>query len=161
MQCQIKELDEKELFNSVEIIRASFDPIAKEFNVTEEKHPFFAAFITNSKLMEVFSCGMMMFGIFIDSKQVGFVALEKKDNSIYFIKMLSVLPEYRHNGYGKELLDYSKEKVKELNGSKILIFLIYENKRLLNWYERYGFVQTGLKKLDDLPFTNCFMEFIV
>lgn len=158
---QIKKLTEEETLNSTDVIRESFYHIAKDFNLTEEKHPHFAAFITRDILEEAFLRGVEMFGLFIESKQVGFVALEKKDNSAYYIKMLSVLPEYRHNGYGRMLLDYSLKMVKEYDGSKILIFLIFENKILLNWYEQYGFIQTGLRKLDNLPFTNCDMELIL
>lgn len=71
---------------------------------------------------------------------------------------LSILPEYRHKGYGKELLDVCKNKVKELGGNKITIGIIEENTKLKEWYIAYGFIQTGTRKFGHLPFTVGFME---
>lgn len=71
---------------------------------------------------------------------------------------LSVLPEFRHKGYGKELLDICKSKVKELGANKITIGIIEENTKLKEWYTAYGFIHTGTRKFGHLPFTVGFME---
>lgn len=71
---------------------------------------------------------------------------------------LSILPEFRHKGYGKELLDICKNKVKELGGNKITIGIIEENTRLKEWYTAYGYIHTDTSKFELLPFTVGFME---
>jgi ribosomal protein S18 acetylase RimI-like enzyme len=77
---------------------------------------------------------------------------------VYEMNEVSVLPGYRHFGYGKELLDFSKAKVKELRGSKITIGIVEENVVLKDWYIANGFVHIGTKQFEHLPFTVGFME---
>ena len=76
----------------------------------------------------------------------------------YEMNNVSVLPEWRHYGYGKKLLDFCKIKVKELGGSKITIGIVEENTVLKDWYIANGFVYTGTKKFDHLPLTVGFMD---
>jgi len=40
----------------------------------------------------------------------------------------------------------------------ITIGIIEENTRLKEWYKAYGFVHTGTKKFEHMPFTAGFME---
>ncbi len=62
------------------------------------------------------------------------------------LNRLSVLPSWRHIGLRqKKLLDFCKEKVRELRGNKIILDLIEENTVLKNWYAANGFVHTGTK----------------
>lgn len=72
---------------------------------------------------------------------------------------LAVLPEYRHLGIGKELVDYAITYAKNILGAnKIKIGIVEENTILKEWYEKIGFVHTGTKKFEHLPFTVGFME---
>ena len=73
---------------------------------------------------------------------------------------LAVLPEYRHNGFGKLLLDHAKDVVKASGGNVIKIGIIEESTVLKNWYIANGFVHTGTKKFDHLPFTSGYLEWI-
>ena len=50
------------------------------------------------------------------------------------VKQMNMLPEYRHNGFGKLLLDHAKETVKFLGGNTIKIGIIEESTVLKNWY---------------------------
>ena len=92
---------------------------------------------------------------------VGFASLTKIEGGTYEMNDVAILPEYRHYGYGKELLDFCKDKVAELRGAKITIGIIEENSVLKQWYAANGFIHTGTKILDGLPFTVGFMEWIV
>ena len=72
---------------------------------------------------------------------------------------LAVLPEYRHLGIGKELVDYAITYSKNILGAnKIKIGIVEENTILKEWYEKIGFVHTGTQKFEHLPFTVGFME---
>ena len=59
-----------------------------------------------------------------------------------------------------DLQTYAKNKVKLLGGSKIKIGIIEESTILKNWYIENGFVHTGIKKFDHLPFTSGYLEWI-
>jgi ribosomal protein S18 acetylase RimI-like enzyme len=102
-----------------------------------------------------------MYGLFNDKQLVGYVSLSKENDGVFELHNLAVLPEYRHFGYGRQLLDLCKEKAKEHGKNKITLGIIEENIVLKNWYAANGFVHTGTKKFEHLPFTVGFMEWEV
>ena len=114
-----------------------------------------------SRLYNDYQKGCLMYAIYSNTEIVGFVQLLKKENGAYELEKLAVLPDYRHNGYGKQLIDFCKDKVKKLGGDKITIGIIEENKRLKNWYILNGFIHTGTKLFHYLPFTVGFMEMLI
>lgn len=99
-----------------------------------------------------------MFGLFKENIQIGFVAIESADPKTFYLEKLAVLPEYRHYGYGKKLLDFVFNYVKNKNGSIISIGIINDNNILKDWYLSNGFTEKSTKEIKHLPFTVCFME---
>ena len=80
------------------------------------------------------------------------------NDEIFFIEKLSVNPDYRHNGYGKELMEFAHNYIEKNNGQIISIGIIDENKILKEWYKTLGYCEIGTKKYEHLPFTVCFLE---
>ncbi|HHX27620.1 MAG TPA: GNAT family N-acetyltransferase, partial [Firmicutes bacterium] len=119
------------------------------------------SFITNERLADRIREGYYPYGYFVNGRLVGFVSLTDLGGGVFELNNLDVLPEHRRRGYGKELLDFCKEKMKELGGCKITIGIIEENTVLRDWYAANGFVHTGTKKFDHMPFTAGFMEWRV
>ena len=154
----IKELNKSDLSLAAEVIRAGFSTVAIEFGLTEQNCPNHTSFITTDRIQNHFNLGWPMYGLYQDKKLVGYVALLKESGGIYELHNLAVLPEYRHKGYGKQLLDYCKSRVKEQGGNKIAIGIIEENTILKYWYATNGFVHTGIKKFAHLPFAAGYME---
>lgn len=102
-----------------------------------------------------------MFALYAGKKTIGYVSLSKENDHTFKLHNLSVLPEYReyrHKGFGKQLLTFAKEKVLSLGGSAIKIGMIEESNALKNWCLSNGFVHTGTKKQERLPFTNGYLE---
>ncbi|MCL2351304.1 MAG: GNAT family N-acetyltransferase [Firmicutes bacterium] len=156
----IKQLDISELPNAVEVIRASFATVADELGLTEQNCPGFTAFSTTTeRLRSQFDLGWRMYGFYNESRLAGYAAISKADNGAYEIHNLAVLPECRHKGYGKRLLDFCIGKVKEMGGIKIEIGIVEENTVLKNWYAANGFTHTGAKRFDFFPFTCGYMEY--
>lgn len=147
-----------ELEQSAQVIRDSFITVANELNLTKENSPTNPAFLEVASLLSLQEKGVVFYGLFLDLAQIGFVAIEKASDGVYYLEKLAVLPEYRHCGYGRELLDFAFKQVQKKNGRKVSIALIDENTRLKNWYQEYGFKETGKKLFPHLPFTVCFME---
>ena len=144
-----------------EVIRDSFATVAQEFNLTKENCPGHTSFITDERLASKKKDGYYPFGYFVDGKLVGFASLTNIGGGTYEMNDVAILPEHRHFGYGKSLLHFCKEKVKELGGSKISIGIMEDNIALKEWYAANGFMHTGTKKIDSLPFTVGFMEWEV
>jgi ribosomal protein S18 acetylase RimI-like enzyme len=149
--------DEHDLKKSVEVIRASFKTVAAELKLTQNNCPTHPSLITLDRLLELKNKARL-FGLFLNDLQVGFVAIEKADDTLYYLDKLAVLPEHRHKGYGKKLVQLVLSDVKEHKGEKVALGMINESAILKNWYQQLGFMEVGTKSFEHLPFTVCFME---
>ena len=154
----IKQIEKKHIDECVDVIKNSFLTVAKEFNITKDNAPRYVAFATdNSKLSEQLENGTEIYAYFIDDNIAGVYSLSEYKNECE-ISNLCVLPKYRHRGIGNALLVYAFNKAKELDCQKITISIVAENKILKNWYEKYGFATTHIKKYDFFPFTCEYMQ---
>jgi ribosomal protein S18 acetylase RimI-like enzyme len=154
---EIREITSEKLDASVAIIRAAFGTVAKEMGYTEDIVPVFPAFTTVEKLKALRDRGAVFFGLFLDCKQVGFVAAENESGK-YYIKRLSVPPEYRHGGFGRQLVNHIIEYIKGRGHHKLHLTMVDENPVLKNWYKAMGFKETSVQKFEHLPFMVSFME---
>ena len=153
----MRELTGGSLKKSVAIIRSAFGKVAAELGITVENAPMFPAFITLERLEEMRARGAVFFGLFIDGRQAGVVAVEKRDTGDYYLERLAVLPEYWRGGLGRELVDFIIDYVRELGVKKLYLGMVNEHTVLKNWYQSMGFIEIELKKFEHLPFTVCFM----
>lgn len=149
----------KQLKFAQQIIVRSFSTVAQEFGITKKNCPNHTSFITLKKLKKQYTDKRNMFLYVKDNKYIGYFSINKKDNGVYELDNLCVLPEFRHCSAGREMIKYAKKYVKDnLNGNKITIGIIDENAVLKKWYETLGFIYSGNKKFDNMPFTVGFME---
>lgn len=154
----IRKIKYEELDACAELIRDSFATVAEQFHLTRQNCPTNGAFIERSWLETEWHKGILMYGLFCDQGMAGFMQLEQKSPDVYELKKLAVKPEYRHLGFGATLLSFARKTAIELTAIKITIGIIEENIILKEWYGVKGFVHTGTKKFDHLPFTVGFME---
>jgi len=154
----IFEIRQTQLEEAAETIRASFATVAAEFGITKQNFPNHTSFITGEKLQSNFNQGWLMYGVYDNKRIVGYVSLSNENGNVYKLHNLAVLPEYRHKGYGKQLLNFCKTKAAELGGNKIKIDIIEENFVLKSWYIDNGFIHIGTITVENLPFTVGMLE---
>lgn len=77
------------------------------------------------------------------------VNLQQHDNKIY-LGMFSVSPRLQGGGIGKKILQAAEEYAIHLKCTSIYMSVISVRTELINWYKRYGYVDTGERK----PFTE-------
>jgi len=142
----------------ISVISGSFMTVAKDFNLTKESVPTNPAFIELDAIIKMREKGIEMYGIYLADKCVGFVAIEKANEEVYRLEKLAVLPGYRHHGYGKELIDFVFNRVSDLGGKVVSIAIINDSVILKQWYIENGFIESGRKVFEHLPFEVCFME---
>ena len=140
-----------------EVIRKSFATVAQEYGLTIQNCPAHWSFKTDKQLAETIKNGCP-FGYFIDGKLIGFVALTNISDEVYEMNAVSILPEYRHLGYGKALLDFCKRKCQESGMKKIVISLADTDTIVKEWYVANGFIHTGTKNFEHLPLPVGYME---
>ncbi|GAB4161621.1 MAG: hypothetical protein Fur003_4920 [Candidatus Dojkabacteria bacterium] len=68
----------------------------------------------------------------------------------YYIEDLAVTEKYRSQGIGKQLLDYAQNHAKSKGFKKFGIGVLSANKRVLDYYIRYGFEVYGIELNKDI-----------
>ena len=155
----IKEIvGEDELRNSASVVRDSFKTVASAFALTRKNCPTHPSFVTVGQLNELRRKGLKFLGLFLGDTQIGFVAVEKADKSLYYIEKLAVLLQHRHKGYGTTLMEFALNYVQKSKGERVSLGIIDEHTVLKNWYKAMEFKEVLTRKYDHLPFTVCFME---
>lgn len=151
---------EQDLSTRVKVLNLSHGTIAGDFNFTKEDNPTNNAFIDEKTLREQLNNGIELYGLKMNNRLVGCIAIEKskREPSTYYIEKVSVLPEFRHQGIGVRLMDFATAKIKDAGGQIISIALIDSNTKLKKWYLSQGFIETGFKDFEHLPFRVCFMR---
>lgn len=158
MNVSISEVKASELQTCLDVIHQSFRTVADQFGLTKENCPKHTSFIPLSFLETQKNWGWNMYALYAGKIIIGYMSLSKESDNAFELHNLAVLPEYRHNGFGKLLLDHAKDVVKSLGGNVIKIGIIEESTVLKNWYIANGFVHTGTKKFNHLPFTSGYLE---
>ena len=149
----IYEVEYGELNECLNVIQKSCKTVADQFGLTEDNCPQYTSFMKIESLEAQMNNGWLMYALYAGKKIIGYMSLSKLDDGIFELHNLSVLPEYRHKGFGKQLLDYAKNIVKSLGGNTINISLVEEDAVMKDWYIANGFTYTGIKKIEHLPFT--------
>jgi RimJ/RimL family protein N-acetyltransferase len=156
----IREVKREEISLCANIIKKSFKTVADEYGFTEENAPRFTAFATTDERLYWHMDGehRPMYVFEVDGVLCGYYSLLLQDNNECELNNLAVLPEYRHKGMGKELLEHSFKIARSKGCSLMNIGIVEENTRLRKWYEDNGAVHVGTKKLDFFPFTFGYMK---
>ena len=131
-----------ELKKSLEIIIRTYKDRDEKMNLSKENNHRHSN-MTYDELKERLDNGIKMYGYYNEEKIIAYLSLEEKEDEIK-IRDIVVLPEYQNKGIGRILLDWSKEKTIKSNKSKLILCFIYDNKKLKEWYEKYGFKVTEI-----------------
>ena len=156
----IRKVNEQELSNCVNVIKESFITVANDFGLTIENAPRFTAFATTEDRLKWHFLGenRPMYVFFDKDTIVGYYSLLLQENNECELNNLCVIPTYRHQGIGEELLKNAFEVAKEFGCETMNIGIVEENKVLRTWYETFGFVHVGTKIFDFFPFTCGYMK---
>ena len=151
----INKIDNSKLNDCLNIIKISYKDRNKRLGFDEnEGH----AKMTFEEINEMYDNNIQMYAYFLEGRIIGFISFRIEESYIK-IKDLIVLPEFQKEGIGTELINFAKEYLK-YNDKKILkLGLIYENKELLNWYQKQGFVLTDVIEYPNAVLKNAKMEY--
>ena len=139
----IKEITNyNELKESLEIIIKTYKDRDEKMNLSNENNRRHSS-MTYEELKERFDNEIKMYGYYNEEKLIAYLSLEEKEDEIK-IRDIVVLPEYQNKGIGRILLDWAKEQTIKSKKSKLILRFIYDNKKLKEWYEKYGFSVTEI-----------------
>lgn len=151
---------EKDLSEIVLVLNVSHATVAIKFGFTKENNPSNNAFIDEPALRSQLNKGIELYALSVNRKIIGCIAIEKssRETGLFYIEKVSVVPEYRNQGYGLHLMNFATAKIKESGGSAVSVALIDPHTKLKKWYAEQGFIETGTRDFEHLPFRVCFMN---
>jgi ribosomal protein S18 acetylase RimI-like enzyme len=150
----------EQLINSAYRGETSKQGWTTEANLLEGKR------ITEDELVEIIQNKNNTILKYTDSNQIiGSVLLINKGNKLY-LGMLTVSPELQNSGIGKKLLQEAEVHALALGLPKIVMTVISIREELIAWYNRHGYVDTGVREPFPLNDTDAIianqpLEFIV
>ena len=108
----------------VQVLNVSHCTVAKDFGFTKDNNPTNNAFINESTLRTQLNKGIDLYSMSIDNKLIGCIAIEKsaKEIDTFYIEKVSVIPEFRNQGFGVKLMDFATSKIKGFGGKSIFVF---------------------------------------
>ena len=156
----IRKMNREEIPACVDLIRKSFMTVADEFGFTAENASRFTAFsISEERLLWQLDQEHRPMFVFEDAGVIcGYYSLTIMEDHRCELNNLAVLPEYRHRGIGRRLLEHSFTTAHSMNCTLMIIGIVEENSRLRRWYETFGAVHVGTRKFDFFPFTCGYMK---
>ena len=156
----IREVKREDIPSCVNLIRTSFMTVADEYGFTEENAPRFTAFAISADRLywHMDQEHRPMFAAEEDSILCGYYSLLIQENGECELNNLAVLPQYRHRGIGKQLLEHSYTTAKSLGCHTMNIGIVEENTVLRKWYERNGAIHIRTQKFDFFPFTCGYLK---
>ncbi len=156
----IREVVCEDIPTCVNVIKKSFQTVADEFGFTVNNAPRFTAFATTEeRLYWQFDGEHRPMFVFCDNEIIcGYYSLYIQNNNKCELNNLAVLPEYRHKGIGKCLLNHAIKTAKEMGCNTLDIGIVEENVVLRKWYEENGAIHVGTQKFDFFPFTCGYMK---
>lgn len=154
---KIKQANKSDISVLVTLLRDSFIGVAQKYGLTIENCPKHVAFYTKKRLDEDLTKGMKYYILYVDDEPCGCVALIPAKSGVCYLGRLAVLPKHRNKGYGKMLVNHIFEQALKIRVKRVEIGMVSKDRKLKNWYRKFGFKNNGTKKFDDFPFIIAFM----
>jgi len=159
MSSKIRICTEEDAQVLAEIIRRSFQDVAKRFGLTPENTPRHPSNCTVDWIRNDMEDGVTYFAIGANNHVVGCVALEKANSEVCYLERLAVLPNQRIRGFGKALVNHVLSEVKLLGVNYVSTGIIAEQTELKNWYKGFKFVGGESQEFPHLPFRVTFVSY--
>ncbi|MBU2627787.1 MAG: GNAT family N-acetyltransferase [Proteobacteria bacterium] len=157
----IQPADNKDFQTLSRLIRQSYQDVAQRFNLTIENCPKHPSNCSEEWIKKDFNRGVAYHILLKDGMPAGCAALEKADAKVSYLERLAVLPEFRHNGLGRQLVVHMLNQARQMDAKTISIGIIAEQKELKKWYEALGFSLVEIKNFDHLPFQVALMNIVL
>jgi len=124
---------------------------------TTEAHFLEGTRISENELKEIFQNTNNTILIYQENQKIiGTVLLTNKQTELY-LGMLTISPELQNSGLGKKLLQAAEDFANNLQLPKIVMTVISIRIELIAWYNRNGYVDTGIRE----PFPSNFNDVVL
>ena len=95
--------------------------------------------VSKKKFFKVLDTGFVRL-FFLENNFIGYVSfnVERDHKDSYLINDIHIVKQFQKKGYGTKILKFVEDKVNELNGQKLKVFVFKANPSI-NFYKKIGF----------------------
>jgi N-acetylglutamate synthase-like GNAT family acetyltransferase len=140
------------------LIRNSFLDIAERFNLTPQNCPTHPSNCKTEWIESALKKGVKYYILEKKNVPCGCVALERAQSDVFYLERLSVLPQFRRNGFGEAMVNHAVNEAKRLGAHRIEIGIISDHVELREWYKKFGFSVKKEAQFKHLPFKVTFLS---
>lgn len=151
MSIKIIQLTQGQLLGYLSVIRRSFHTVAEQYQLPEENCVASGSFIKMDQLMSDYRRGVKLFGCLCDGHTAGYMQLETTAPGKFTLDKVAVLPEYRGQGIGAQMLEFAIDHAAHHGGQTLTVSVFAIDTSLVEWYRRHGFVLRDTMTRPDLP----------
>jgi len=155
----IRSAQKSDMPTLVDLIRRSFQDVARRFGLNRENCPTHPSLYTEERMTADFEKGVTYYILENEGVPAGCAALEKASPDLCYLERLGVLPDKRENGFGKSLVEHVFTEAQAFGAKKISIGIIADHRELKSWYAKIGFEEGETREFNHLPFRVTFMEY--
>ena len=150
-------LDDADLISGT--IAASFEDVARRFDLTRANCPTHPSFYTRQKAADDLGRGLCYYIAELDGRPAGCAAIEQPNDTTCYLERLAVQPFERRRGIGQTLVEKVLAEATARRAGEVGIAIIAAHADLRRWYEKIGFVVTETKRFPHLPFSVTFLNY--
>jgi GNAT superfamily N-acetyltransferase len=158
----VREITREELSVSAQILLEAFirsRPI--RLSAGPGYQPYYA------RLEEDVHTEAKLFGAFLDGVPGGFMEIDAKDEEVFEVRQLCVLPAYQKQGCGQTMLDTAVSLIRSFGGVAVVGAMLEGKQWMKDWFTRNGFweevsgrpegfpCQVSLLQKDLIPSPQC------
>jgi len=158
MEFLIRDATNKDITLLATLIRNSFLDIAERFNLTPQNCPTHPSNCKTEWIESALKKGIKYYILEKKNVPCGCVALERAQSDVFYLERLSVLPQFRRNGFGEAMVNHAVNEAKRLGAHRIEIGIISDHIKLREWYKIFGFSVKNENQFEHLPFKVTFMS---
>ncbi len=153
----IKQATQTDVFTLTELIRASYQDVAKRFQLTLENAPTHPSNCQEQWIESALKKGIGYYILYNNQIPCGCVALEHVNPQLCYLERLGVTPQNRRKGVGQALVEHTFQQAKQRGTLRVEIGIISEDIDLMKWYQKIGFSVKETAYFPHLPFEVTFM----
>lgn len=155
----IRDAKPSDISQITNVIRRSYATVAERYGLTPSNCPKHPSNCSSSWIDSDIARGVKYYVIESDNEIIGCMALEKASEQTCYLERLAVIPEKRNNGVGSFLVNDFIKKASGIGVNTVGIGIISKQDDLRKWYQKIGFIETGQKSFEHLPFDVAFLEY--
>jgi len=142
------------------LIRSAFREQVEILGLCEPDWPNYVGFDTEAAVLRRMAAGVDVALASEDDERMGTISWRLRGNDAVAgeILRLAILPAYRRNGHGHELMAYAETQLLMAGALVARLSIVTQFGRLQAYYEQQGYAVVEVGRVASLPFELTFME---